>query len=133
MVARSLVLWDELARETGRALYTETGVLTLGQPDDGHTLPGFDVMRAAGLPVERLTPRSARRAFRSSSRRVWRDHLQSARRHAARLGVRAARWPSVCARAAGLREGARVVRVEPLGDGRRGSSWRTARRSRRSA
>nr|MBF6590904.1 FAD-dependent oxidoreductase [Ktedonobacterales bacterium] len=25
-----------------------------GQPDDGHTLPGYEVMRAAGLPVERL-------------------------------------------------------------------------------
>ena len=35
MVARSLTLWDELARETGRALYTETGVLTLGQEGDG--------------------------------------------------------------------------------------------------
>jgi monomeric sarcosine oxidase len=55
MVARSLDLWDDLARETGRHLYTQTGVLTLGQPDDGHTLPGYDVMRAAGLPVERLT------------------------------------------------------------------------------
>ena len=56
MVARSLVLWAELARETGRQLYTETGVLTLGQPDDGHTLAGYAVMRAAGLPVELLTP-----------------------------------------------------------------------------
>ena len=52
MVARSLPLWDDLARETGRALYTETGVLTLGHTNDGHTLPGLEVMRARGLPAE---------------------------------------------------------------------------------
>src|SRR5574340_1845879 len=46
MVARSLTLWDELARETGRRLYAETGVLTLGQEDDNQTLAGLDVMRA---------------------------------------------------------------------------------------
>jgi monomeric sarcosine oxidase len=63
MVARSLTLWDELARETGVKLYTETGILTLGQPDDGHTLSGFEVMRAAGLPVERLTPDETTQRF----------------------------------------------------------------------
>ncbi len=52
MVAQSLPLWDALARETGRTLYTETGVLTLGHADDGHTLPGLDVMRARGLPAQ---------------------------------------------------------------------------------
>jgi monomeric sarcosine oxidase len=63
MVGRSLVLWDELAKETGRTLYAETGVLTLGKPNDGHTLPGYDVMRAAGLPVERLTAEQCRARF----------------------------------------------------------------------
>src|SRR5215471_5195429 len=63
MVARSLVLWDELARETVRRLYIETGVLTLGQPDDGHTLPGLEVMQAHGLPVERLSPDECERRF----------------------------------------------------------------------
>jgi monomeric sarcosine oxidase len=63
MVARSLGLWDELARETGRHLHTETGVLTLGQEDDGHTLPGLETMRAAGLPVERLSEPECRRRF----------------------------------------------------------------------
>ena len=55
MVARSLPLWRSLAEETGRHLYTETGVLTLGYANDGHTMPGLDVMRGLGLPVERLT------------------------------------------------------------------------------
>src|SRR5579859_4023723 len=63
MVAHSLPLWEELARETGRHLYTQTGVLTLGQPDDGHTLPGYEVMHAAGLPVERLTPEVCQHRF----------------------------------------------------------------------
>jgi len=63
MVALSLPLWDALARETGRRLYTETGVLTLGQPDDGHTLPGHEVMRAHDLPVERLDTDECRRRF----------------------------------------------------------------------
>jgi monomeric sarcosine oxidase len=63
MVARSLPLWDDLARESGRPLYVETGVLTLGQADDGHTLPGLETMRAAGLPAERLTPAECARRF----------------------------------------------------------------------
>jgi monomeric sarcosine oxidase len=63
MVARSLPLWDELARATGRQLYTETGVLTLGYTHDGHTLPGLATMRAAGLPVERLTAAECVRRF----------------------------------------------------------------------
>ena len=66
MVARSLPLWEALARETGRTLYTETGVLTLGHADDGHTLPGLDVMRAARLASPTVDRReSATNASRS--------------------------------------------------------------------
>lgn len=63
MVARSLPLWAGLARESGRPLYVETGVLTLGEESDGHTLPGLATMRAAGLPVERLTQAECARRF----------------------------------------------------------------------
>jgi monomeric sarcosine oxidase len=63
MVTRSLELWNELARETGRCLYTETGVLSLGAADDDETLPGYEVMRAEGLPVVRLAAREARVRF----------------------------------------------------------------------
>jgi monomeric sarcosine oxidase len=63
MVAHSLTLWDDLARESACQLYTETGVLSLGQPDDGHTLPGFEVMRATGLPVELLDSAECQRRF----------------------------------------------------------------------
>lgn len=63
MVQRSFPLWHALERDTGRRLYVETGVLTLGQEDDGHTLPGYDTMRAAGLPVERWSAAECARRF----------------------------------------------------------------------
>jgi monomeric sarcosine oxidase len=120
MVARSLVLWDELARETGRQLYTQTGVLMLGQPNDGHTLPGYDVMRAAGLPVERLTAEECSRRFPQ-----FRADGYEAITYNPAGGMLAA---SECVRALAdrlavrggtLREGVRVRRVEPAGDGAR--------------
>jgi monomeric sarcosine oxidase len=120
MVARSLVLWDELARETVRRLYLETGVLTLGQPDDGHTLPGLEVMRAQGLPAERLASDECKRRFpqiraddfaaitwnpRGGMLRATECCLALAERLRARGGT--------------LREGVQVTRVEPRGDGGR--------------
>lgn len=114
MVASSLPLWNDLARETGRTLYTETGVLTLGQPDDRHTLPGLAEMRRQGLPVARLTADECRERF---------PQFQPE-------GYGAITWnptggmlhASECLRALGdrlrrlggeLREGAQVTRVEP--------------------
>jgi monomeric sarcosine oxidase len=120
MVTRSLALWEELARETGRRLYTETGVLTLGQPNDGHTLPGYDVMRAAGLPVERLTAEECATRFPQ-----FRAAEFGAITYNASGGMLAA---SECvhalatrlqARGGKLREGMHVVRVEPTGSGGR--------------
>jgi monomeric sarcosine oxidase len=63
MVARSLPLWRVLQEASGRTLYSEAGILTLGQEDDGHTLAGLATMRAAGLPVERLTTAECARRF----------------------------------------------------------------------
>src|SRR5262249_16380163 len=120
MVARSLVLWDELASETGRHLYTETGVLTLGQFDDGHTLSGYEILRAAGLPIERLTPLECEDRFPT-----LRASEFSAITHNASGGMLAA---SECVlaladrlnvRGGTLREGVRVTRVEPAGAGGR--------------
>src|SRR5262245_9505656 len=120
MVARSLILWDELARETVRRLYIETGVLTLGQPGDGHALPGLAVMQAHGLPAERLSPDECERRFpqfrasdfgaitwnpRGGMLRATECCIALADRLRARGGV--------------LREGALVTRVEPLGAGGR--------------
>ena len=120
MVARSLPLWDELARETGRTLYTETGVLTLGHADDGHTLPGLDVMRAQGLPAERLTGDACRARFpqfRPDDYDAITWNPTGGMLHASEC--LAALAERLQARGGVLREGARVTRVEPQGDGGR--------------
>lgn len=118
MVARSLPLWEELARETDRRLYSETGVLTLGQPDDGHTLSGCEVMRAAGLPIERLTPTECAARFPQ-----FRPDDYGAITYNPRGGML---YASECCHALAdrlracsgeLREGVRVTRVEPRGAG----------------
>jgi monomeric sarcosine oxidase len=113
MVARSLVLWDELARETGRHLYTGTGVLGLGQTEDGHTLEGLEVMGAAGLPVERLDAAECARRFPqfhageytaiTYNSRGGMLHVDDCMRSLAER---------LRARGGALREGARVTRVE---------------------
>ena len=120
MVARSLVLWDELARETGRHLFTQTGVLTLGQPDDDHTLPGYEVMRAAGLPVERLTPEECRRRFpqfRPDSYGAITYNPTGGMLYATECLLALA--DRFRARGGHLREGIHVVRVEPAANGAR--------------
>ena len=117
MVARSLELWDELARETGRHLYTETGVLQLGQPGDGHTLAGLEVMRAAGLPVERLEARECERRFpqfRAGEYGAITYNLRGGMLHVnACMQALAER---LRARGGTLREGARVLQIEAGGD-----------------
>ena len=120
MVARSLPLWADLARETGRTLYTETGVLTLGHADDGHTLPGLDVMRAQGLPAERLTGDACRARFpqfRPDDYDAITWNPTGGMLHASEC--LAALAERLQARGGVLREGARVTRVEPQGDGGR--------------
>lgn len=120
MVARSLPLWDELARETGRTLYTETGVLTLGHGDDGHTLPGYEVMRAHGLPAERLTASECRERFPQFQPEQY-DAITwnptGGMLHASECLV--ALSERLKSRGGILREGAQVVRVEPDGSGGR--------------
>lgn len=116
MVARSLSLWDELARETGRRLYTETGVLTLGQHDDGQTLAGFDVMQAEGLPVERLTAEQCARRFPQFQPQGYGAITWNPRGGMlfASECLRALR-ERLAARGGTLRERARVTRIEPSG------------------
>jgi monomeric sarcosine oxidase len=120
MVARSLILWDELARETGRTLYSETGVLTLGREDDGQTLAGYEVMRAEGLPTERLSPDECAHRFpqfqpEGYSAITWnpRGGMLYASECLEALRERLA------ARGGTLRESVRVTRVEQAGAGAR--------------
>jgi len=117
MVARSLALWKDLARETGRTLYTETGVLSLGHADDGHTLPGLDVMRARDLPAERLTAAECRERFpqfRPDEYDAITWNPVGGMLHASECLV--ALSERLQARGGILREGAQVTRVEPEGD-----------------
>ncbi|HEY7782900.1 MAG TPA: N-methyl-L-tryptophan oxidase [Ktedonobacterales bacterium] len=118
MVARSLPLWADLARETGRRLYTETGILTLGQEDDGHTLPGLVTMRAAGLPVERLTEAECARRFDQFQPEefgaiTW--NPVGGMMHASECLMALAE--RLRTRGGALREETRVARVEGSGDG----------------
>jgi monomeric sarcosine oxidase len=120
MVARSLILWDELARETVRRLYLETGVLTLGQPDDGHTLPGLEVMQAQGLPAERLSPDECEQRFpqfraSNSDAITWNPRGGMLRATECCLALA----DRIRARGGVIRAGAQVTRVEPHGDGGR--------------
>ena len=120
MVARSLGLWDDLARETGRRLYTETGVLTLGQEDDGQTLAGYEVMRGEGLPVERLSHAECARRFpqfRSDSYSAITWNARGGMLHASECLL--ALTERLAARGGHLRERAQVLRIEPSGAGAR--------------
>src|SRR5258708_8091036 len=120
LVARSLPLWDELARETARQLYTATGVLSLGRTDDGHTLAGFEVMQAAGLPIERLSAEECGARFpqcRPEAYDVITYNPTGGMPYGAQLGrALAAR---LRARGGTIREGAQVRGVETAGDGGR--------------
>lgn len=120
MVAQSLPLWETLARETGRTLYTETGVLTLGHADDGHTLPGLEVMRAHELPIERLTASECRERFpqfRPDEYDAITWNPIGGMLHASEcLAALAQRFS---ASGGALREGAHVTSVEPDGSGGR--------------
>lgn len=120
MVAQSLALWKDLARETGRTLYTETGVLSLGHADDGHTLTGLDVMRARALPTERLTADECRERFpqfRPDEYDAITWNPVGGMLHASECLV--ALSERLQSRGGILREGAQVTRVEPVGDGGR--------------
>ena len=120
MVAQSLALWKELARETGHTLYTETGVLSLGHTNDGHTLPGLDVMRARNLPAERLTAEECRERFpqfRPDEYDAITWNPVGGMLHASECLVALAE--RLQARGGILREGAQVTRVEPEGNGGR--------------
>jgi monomeric sarcosine oxidase len=116
MVARSLTLWDELARETGRLLYTETGVLTLGKEDDGQTLAGYQVMRGEGLPVERLSIEECAARFpqfqpAEYSAITWNPTGGMLYASECLLALR----ERLAARGGTMREGAHVTRVEQTG------------------
>jgi monomeric sarcosine oxidase len=117
MVARSLRLWADLARETGRHLYTQTGILTLGFKNDGQTLEGYEVMRAEGLDVDLLTPDVCERRFpqfRVGEHDALTYNPVGGMMHASECLL--ALSDRVRARGGEIREGVAVARVEPIGE-----------------
>lgn len=113
MVARSLTLWQELQRETGRSLYTAAGVLTLGYSNDGETLAGYDVLRGLDLPVERLTPGECQARFPQFDPHEYDAILYNSvggMLHASECLLALA--DRLRARGGVLREGAQVTRLE---------------------
>jgi len=63
MVRLSLKGWRSLERVAGRALYTPTGLLLLGNQDDNFAQPSYQVARGLGLPTERLSKEDCRLRF----------------------------------------------------------------------
>ncbi len=63
MVRLSLRRWKHLERLTKRTLYTQTGLLVLGDEDDGFTSDSYYTLRELGYVPERLTQRSCAQRF----------------------------------------------------------------------
>lgn len=63
MVRLSLQRWRNLERTAGRRLYTPTGLLMLGTENDNVTRPSHSVLRAMGMPTERISEAQCRQRF----------------------------------------------------------------------
>jgi monomeric sarcosine oxidase len=55
MVRLSQMRWKNLEHQTGKHLYTPTGILTLGHEGDNFMEPGYNLLRDLGHSPERLT------------------------------------------------------------------------------
>ncbi|MBW3657180.1 MAG: FAD-dependent oxidoreductase [Actinobacteria bacterium] len=62
---RSLAAWGELEQDVGEELVVRTGMMWFAHAEDGWEATTERTLRAAGIPVERLTPEDAARAFPS--------------------------------------------------------------------
>jgi glycine/D-amino acid oxidase-like deaminating enzyme len=62
---RARELWRELEAETGRELLVECGVAWFARSEDGWEAQSEEVLRAEGIPVERLEPDAGRELFPS--------------------------------------------------------------------
>ena len=62
---RARELWRELEAETGRELLVESGIAWFARSTDGWEAESERVLRAEGIPVERLAPEAGRELFPS--------------------------------------------------------------------
>jgi sarcosine oxidase len=67
MAWRARTLWVELEQDTGADLFVPCGVLWLARSDDGWEAESEAVLRAEGIPVERLSPDEAAGLYPSFS------------------------------------------------------------------
>jgi monomeric sarcosine oxidase len=63
LVGLSLNRWRALERVSKRTLYSRTGLLVLGTERDTFTHPSYRLLRAMGLPTERIAPEQCRQRF----------------------------------------------------------------------
>ncbi|HZS78731.1 MAG TPA: N-methyl-L-tryptophan oxidase [Ktedonobacteraceae bacterium] len=63
MVRLSLRRWQELEQKTGASLYTPTGVLVLGNQQDGFTQQAYTLLRESGVPVRQLSKQQCQQRF----------------------------------------------------------------------
>jgi len=63
LVRLSLRHWQDLQELCNRTLYTETGVLVLGRPNDDYVRSSFYTLRELGMPILHLTPQECRKRF----------------------------------------------------------------------
>ena len=63
MAARAMVLWREAEKRWQRQVYHRTGALWMCEGDDGYVTRSIEPMRAAGLPLEQLSPSDAARRW----------------------------------------------------------------------
>lgn len=102
---RARGLWRELEAETGRELLVESGIAWFARSDDGWEGQSERVLRAEGIPVERLEPAAGRELFPSFepgdlSFILWEPAA----------GVLRARQATLATIEAGERAGVRLVR-----------------------
>jgi sarcosine oxidase len=106
---RARELWRELEAETGRELLVESGVAWFSRSEDGWEAESERVLRAEGIPVERLAPDAGRELFPSFDPGdlefiLWEPHA----------GVLRARQATLATAEAAQRAGVRIVNREAL-------------------
>ena len=103
---RARELWRELEAETGRDLLVESGIAWFARAADGWEAVSEGVLRAEGIPVERLAPDAGRELFPSFEPGdlefiLWEPHA----------GVLRAREATLATAEAAQRAGVRLVRA----------------------
>ena len=104
---RARELWRELEAENGRELLVESGIAWFARSEDGWEAESERVLRAEGIPVERLAPEAGRELFPSFEP----DNIEFILWEP-RAGVLRARQATLATAEAAQRAGVRLVHGE---------------------